>query len=85
MNDSKKLRVLADWMDGQQVIRKDWSDSTEVQDDLRRIADEIEHLQKQVEELEEYIKDKLPMAQATAIIGLLAGGMREIVEEVEDG
>ena len=40
MTDSKKLRLLADWFDAEQASDRQpaWNDSTEVQDDLRRIA-----------------------------------------------
>ena len=50
MNDSEKLRKLAEWFDFVQdhprtrEIFPNWSSSREVQQDLRRIANEIEKI-----------------------------------------
>lgn len=43
--DSEKLRLLADWFDNMQDLNKfpEWSDSREVQEDLRRIADNLDY------------------------------------------
>lgn len=44
MSDGDKLRALADWLDRLQDSDRfpEWSDSREVQEDLRRIANKLD-------------------------------------------
>ena len=54
--DSDKLRILADWFDVESSFRENWSASNEVQEDLRRIAQELEV--KTVDSILEVTKDE---------------------------
>ena len=91
MNDSNKLRRLADWIDGQQVLRDEWGNSTEVQDDLRRIADRIgsgiDTVYQENRSLEAAIKEQIKESQmwrgeASASNKLLSKA-NDCIEELE--
>ena len=58
MDDSSKLRFLADWFDHEQSKRPAWF-GTGVQEDLRRIADKLD-LQAHVKELEGQLAAQSP-------------------------
>ena len=73
MTDGENLRKLAQWFDAPSVRKRfpEWSDSDEVQRDLRRIAGEIERLRAIVDKLPK-TADGVPLVPGMEVWDLTA-------------